>query len=106
MKYFTLLLGIFFTSSVLAQEFTVKEVRYDKKIIYIFPNETQANTQKCDVASPFIVSDSEDGFEQMYSMSLAALASGKKMQCWFSGCAKSAWGNTRPKVYACGIKSQ
>lgn len=49
----------------------------------------------------------DEGFQQMYSMSLTALASGKRMQCWFRDCAVSTWGGkTLPRIYACGLLAE
>lgn len=89
--------------NVLAVEFTLQEVRYDNKTLYFFPKEAQSNPKECDGAIPFVLSEDQDGFYPIYSMSLVALTSGRKMQCWLSGCTDSVWGDSRPQVYACGL---
>lgn len=102
-KFVLLMLFMVFSALAGAVEFTLKEVRYDKKKVYLFPNEAQANKLECDVGAPFVLEEAQDGFKEMYSMALSALVSGKKMQCWMRACTSSAWGNTRPHAYACGL---
>jgi hypothetical protein len=103
-RFFLLILPLFiFPALAGAVEFTLKEVRYDKKKIYLYPNEGQTNTLECGAGTPFVLEEAQDGFNEMYSMALSALVSGKKMQCWLSKCTTSAWGSTRPQAYACGL---
>lgn len=84
--------------------FNVKEVRYDKEIVYLFPTASVPNTKSCDASSAIILKVGDPGFEQMYGMALTALVSGKKLQCWERDCVASAWsGSTRPRVYGCGL---
>lgn len=103
MKTFFIAISLCVSMNVMAVEFTLQEVRYDDQKIYFFPNEAQPNPKECEAAVPFVLSQQQEGYEQIYSMSLTALGSGLKMQCWLSGCTNSAWGGTRPQVYACGI---
>lgn len=84
--------------------FNVKEVRYDKEIVYIFPVAAVPNTNSCDSSSAIMLKVGDPGFDQMYGMALTALVSGKKMQCWERDCVVSAWsGSTRPRAYGCGL---
>lgn len=102
-KLVFLILFMSFPMLASAVQFTLQEVRYDKKKVYLYPNETQVNKLECGAASPFVLEEAQDGFQEMYSMALSALVSGKKLQCWRSKCTSSTWGDTRPQVYACGL---
>jgi hypothetical protein len=106
-KGLILALVLAFPSFAAGAEFTLKEIRYDKKKVYLFPNNGVAVTSlSCDAGAPFVLEEAQDGFKELYSMSLAALVSGRKMQCWFSKCTSSTWGGTRPQAYACGLLAQ
>lgn len=82
-------------------EFKVNQVRVENGVTYIFPKTAIENGEECDSSSSIILNVNAIGYDQIFSIALAAAASGKNMQCWVSSCTGSPWGSTRPVIYAC-----
>jgi len=81
----------------------ISEVRVESGNVYIFPINAISNGLGCDLSSPIKLEPTDAGYQEMYSASLAALASGKSIKYWLRSCVSSPWGKTVPKAYASGL---
>lgn len=85
--------------------FTIEKVHVESGSVYIFPEGEIPNALGCGIAGRLKIARSDDDFDQLYALALAAVASGKTVAFWVDICEGSPWGNTVARVYAGQIKN-
>lgn len=61
------------------------------------------NPDNCPSSNTITFPTSSPNYQGTLSILMTALATGKKISIWVSGCSYTPWGNTAPKAYAIQI---
>ncbi|MBQ4836610.1 hypothetical protein [Pseudoalteromonas luteoviolacea] len=93
-----------FISSANTGAFLIKHIQVEHGHVYMWGDGMQ-NPKNCDISGVVKLDKTKEGFDQMYSLALTAMASGKKIGFWASHCGATPWGGKNTNTaYAAYIK--